>query len=114
MIYIINKTQLNGYVWNQFERLQLHKKRFALKNLSFTVCRGVVQLFNAVRQQQKTIDDEIYKVGPSERKQEKVMANMTKDKFLSILKGTSSSNVKVDTEQKVTNNALNLFVFISC
>ncbi|KAH3854736.1 RRP15-like protein [Dreissena polymorpha] len=70
------------------------------RQLQRIATRGVVQLFNAVRQQQKTIDDEIYKVGPSERKQEKVMANMTKDKFLSILKGTSSSNVKVDTEQK--------------
>lgn len=62
--------------------------------------RGVVQLFNAVRQQQKTIDSEIKMVGSSERKKDKVMESMTKDKFLSILKG-SRTNVKMEPSAEV-------------
>jgi len=61
--------------------------------------RGVVQLFNAVKQQQKTVDDELEQVGKSERKRDKVMEGMTREKFLTILKG--SKNVKTEPK-KVT------------
>jgi len=62
--------------------------------------RGVVQLFNAVKQQQKTVDDELEQVGKSERKRDKVMEGMTREKFLTILKG--SKNVKTEPSKKVT------------
>lgn len=58
--------------------------------------RGVVQLFNAVRKQQKVLEEQIQQVGSSERKKDKVMEGMTRDKFLSILKGTSNTNVKTE------------------
>ena len=57
--------------------------------------RGVVQLFNAVRKQQKTVEDEVQMAG-SERKKEKVMEKVTKHQFLSMLKGSSVSNVTVE------------------
>jgi len=66
--------------------------------------RGVVQLFNAVRKQQKTIDEEIQEVGGSERRKDKVLAGMTRDRFLNILKGTGASNVKQDPDSQVGGN----------
>ena len=63
-----------------------------------------MQLFNAVRKQQKTVEDELEMAG-SDRKKEKVMEKITKHKFLSMLKGSSVSNVEVekkDSKEKVT------------
>lgn len=67
-------------------------------------------MFNAVRQQQKTVDDELQKVGKSERKRDKVMEGMTKDKFLNILKGTKASNVKDETIKQVNFFVTSLFL----
>ncbi|XP_060070525.1 RRP15-like protein [Ylistrum balloti] len=59
--------------------------------------RGVVQLFNAVRQQQKILEEK--SAGLTEAKKAKVVGNMTKGKFLDILKGTdSNANTQPDTE----------------
>ena len=63
--------------------------------------RGVVQLFNAVRKQQKTVDDELEMAG-SDRKKEKVMEKITKHKFLNMLKGSSNVQTeKKDSKEKV-------------
>ena len=62
-----------------------------------------MQLFNAVRKQQKTVEDELEMAG-SDRKKEKVMEKITKHKFLSMLKGSSVGNVEVekkDSKEKV-------------
>ena len=56
--------------------------------------RGVVQLFNAVRRQQKLVEDKLSEVGPSERKQAKVMEKLSKSDFLDILKGSESKQKK--------------------
>ncbi|XP_053377271.1 RRP15-like protein [Mercenaria mercenaria] len=64
------------------------------RQLQKIATRGVVQLFNAVRKQQKVLEEKIQQVGTSERKKDKIMEGMTKDKFLTILKGTSKTNVK--------------------
>ncbi|XP_060552260.1 RRP15-like protein [Ruditapes philippinarum] len=72
--------------------LQRDKER----QLQKIATRGVVQLFNAVRKQQKIVEDEIQQVGMSERKKDKIMEGMTKDKFLTLLKGTSKTNVKAE------------------
>ena len=65
--------------------------------------RGVVQLFNAVRKQQKTVEGELEMAG-SDRKKEKVMEKMTKHKFLNMLKGTSDIEVeKKESKEKVIN-----------
>lgn len=52
------------------------------------VLRGVVQLFNAVRQQQKTVDKTMKKAGKSELKREKVLETIDKKKFLDVLTGS--------------------------
>jgi hypothetical protein len=53
--------------------------------------RGVVHLFNAVKQQQKTIENKLKDAGGSERKREKVMKSVSKSSFLDMLKGTARS-----------------------
>ena len=55
----------------------------------------MVQLFNAVKKQQKTVEEEKEKAG-SDRKKEKVMEKVTKDSFLNMLKGSSVSNVTLE------------------
>ncbi|XP_069118583.1 RRP15-like protein [Argopecten irradians] len=60
--------------------------------------RGVVQLFNAVRKQQKILEEK--STGLTEAKKAKVVGNLTKGKFLDILKGTES-NVKAQPDKEL-------------
>lgn len=53
--------------------------------------RGVVQLFNAVKQQQTDISKKLSEAGPLERKREQVMKNIDKNTFLDILMGKAKS-----------------------
>ena len=46
-----------------------------------------MQLFNAVRSQQRSLEEKLKDAGASERKREKVMESITKGKFLDMLKG---------------------------
>lgn len=62
------------------------------KILSKTATRGVVQLFNAVRNQQKDIERKMSDAGPLERKKDKVMKSLDKTKFLDKLMGQSKSD----------------------
>ncbi|CAC5413433.1 RRP15-like protein [Mytilus coruscus] len=55
--------------------------------------RGVVQLFNAVRKQQKILKEQLDDAGPTEAKKSKALGKMTKGKFLDLLKGQTVSNV---------------------
>lgn len=55
----------------------------------------MVQLFNAVRQQQKDIDKRLEEAGPLERKREMVLKNIDKRAFLDVLMGSAKS-VSVD------------------
>nr|CAD7194616.1 unnamed protein product [Timema douglasi] len=61
------------------------------KTLGKIATKGVVQLFNAVRQQQKSIDNKMKKAGSSIRKQEQVMKSIDKNTFLDILMGSKGS-----------------------
>ncbi|XP_076165340.1 RRP15-like protein isoform X2 [Ptiloglossa arizonensis] len=61
--------------------------------------KGVVQLFNAVRQQQGEINEKLSEAGPLERKREQVLKNIDKNSFLDILMGGSKS-VRVDDDIK--------------
>lgn len=63
---------------------------------------GVVQLFNAVRQQQKEIEDKLVEAGPLERKREKALKNIDRQAFLDVLMG-GTNNLTVEdnsTEMK--------------
>ncbi|XP_053986081.1 RRP15-like protein [Hylaeus anthracinus] len=61
--------------------------------------KGVVQLFNAVRQQQGVINEKLSKAGPLERKREQVLKSIDKNSFLDILMGGSKS-IQVDNDVK--------------
>lgn len=61
------------------------------KLLSKIATRGVVQLFNAVKNQQKDIQKKMEDAGPLERKKEKVIKNLDKNQFLDKLMGQSKS-----------------------
>ena len=65
--------------------------RNAEKALVKIATRGVVQLFNAVREQQKDIKSKLKEAGGSFRKQEKVFKNIDKNSFVEILTGKSIS-----------------------
>ncbi|XP_065201033.1 RRP15-like protein isoform X2 [Planococcus citri] len=61
--------------------------------------KGVVQLFNAVRQQQKTVEKTIKKAGKSELKRERMLESIDKKKFLDVLAGSVKST-PIDNEIK--------------
>ena len=61
--------------------------RNAEKALSRTATRGVVQLFNAVRDHQKDMKTKLKEAGGSFRKQEKVYKNLDKNSFVQMLTG---------------------------
>ncbi|XP_044729799.1 RRP15-like protein [Chrysoperla carnea] len=81
------------------------------KTLQKIATRGVVQLFNAVRTQQKDIAVKLKEAGPLERKREKVLKNIDKRAFLDVLMGNSKSEsvdnpVKSDEDEiKDENNS---------
>lgn len=61
---------------------------------------GVVQLFNAVKQQQKEIDEKLVEAGPLERKREKALKNIDRKAFLDVLMGgTNKLAEEDDTEE---------------
>ena len=62
-------------------------------------CRGVVQFFNAVKQQQDEISKKLSDAGPSERKREQVLKSIDKTAFLDVLMGGSKS-ILVDDDVK--------------
>lgn len=65
--------------------------RNAEKVLAKIATRGVVQLFNAVREQQKDLKSKLKEAGGSFRRQEKVFKNIDKNSFVEILTGKSIS-----------------------
>lgn len=76
------------------------------KMLQKIATRGVVQLFNAVKQQQIDINKKLSQAGPLERKREQVFKSIDKNAFLDILMGGSKS-IPVDNtvkSEEQTNN----------
>lgn len=67
----------------------------------FGLLRGVVQLFNAVKKHQKTIDDKVKEVSGSERKKAKILSSVSKKDFIDVLRrtdGSSGGTVKAEKE----------------
>ncbi|XP_043788820.1 RRP15-like protein [Apis laboriosa] len=69
------------------------------RTLQKIATKGVVQLFNAVKQQQGEINKKLSEAGPLERKREQVLRSIDKTKFLDILMGGSKS-ISVDNDVK--------------
>ena len=83
-------------------RPNIVKDRMKEKRLAKMATRGVVQLFNAVRDQQKVLKTQLNKAGLSTFKKDKVYKNLDKDAFLEVLSGktkeSSSSMSKSQTQ----------------
>ncbi|XP_054258224.1 RRP15-like protein [Macrosteles quadrilineatus] len=61
------------------------------KALAKIATRGVVQLFNAVKEHQKTLEKDLEDAGPLEHKKDKVMKSLDKRAFLDVLMGPAKS-----------------------
>ncbi|KAK9877511.1 hypothetical protein WA026_018620 [Henosepilachna vigintioctopunctata] len=66
--------------------------------------KGVVQLFNAVKNQQKEIKDKLREAGPLEVKKAKVLKNIDKNTFLDVLMGEKSQNVDEVLQKSNSSN----------
>jgi len=71
------------------------------RKLQRIATRGVVQLFNAVRKQQKTVEDKLKEAGSSVRRQDNVLKSVSKGTFLDMLKGKNSGDTNISTDIKV-------------
>ena len=80
---------------NEWEVMHKLKPKEADKERERQLCsiatKGVVQLFNAVREQQKTIETKIKEVGVSETKRDKMLSQFNKNQFLDKLKTMDKS-----------------------
>lgn len=63
------------------------------RTLTKIATKGVVQLFNAVKMQQKDISTKLKEAGPLEVKRDKVLKNIDKRAFLDVLMGEKSEKV---------------------
>merc|ERR1711972_1072486 len=62
--------------------------------------RGVVQLFNAVREQQKDMKSQLKQAGVSFRKQEKVLKTINKENFINMLSGKATVRSEEPAEKR--------------
>lgn len=67
--------------------------------------KGVVQLFNAVKQQQKDIQTKLDKAGPLEVKRDKVFKSIDKCSFLDNLMGDKSKSIEVGSQAQTQSNS---------
>ena len=70
------------------------------RTLAKIATRGVVQLFNAVKTQQKDISKKLEEAGPLEVRKEKVLKNIDKRAFLDVLMGGKSQTEDKDKEKE--------------
>uniref|UniRef100_UPI0037E7DA88 RRP15-like protein n=1 Tax=Semicossyphus pulcher TaxID=241346 RepID=UPI0037E7DA88 len=68
------------------EKPDLVKDRETERALQRVATRGVVQLFNAVRKHQKTVEEKVKEVGGSERKKAKLLSSVSKKDFIDVLR----------------------------
>ncbi|KAG7235470.1 hypothetical protein INR49_002605 [Caranx melampygus] len=70
------------------EKPDVVKDRESERALQRIATRGVVQLFNAVKKHQKTMDNKVKEVGGSERKKAKILSSVSKKDFIDVLRRT--------------------------
>lgn len=76
------------------------------RTLAKIATKGVVQLFNAVKKQQKEIDAKVKEAGPLEVRKEKALKSIDKQAFLDVLMG-EKSQVVGDVSQNVVSKQSN-------
>uniref|UniRef100_A0A3P8S4P9 RRP15-like protein n=1 Tax=Amphiprion percula TaxID=161767 RepID=A0A3P8S4P9_AMPPE len=81
------------------EKPDVVKDRDAERALQRIATRGVVQLFNAVRKHQKTVDDKVKEAGGSERKKAKVLSSVSKKDFIDVLRRSEGGGRSSDRTQ---------------
>ncbi|CAJ1061514.1 RRP15-like protein [Xyrichtys novacula] len=85
------KTQVDKKrAWEMMCRVKpdVVKDRETERALQRVATRGVVQLFNAVRKHQKTVEEKVKEVGGSERKKAKLLSSVSKKDFIDVLRGS--------------------------
>ncbi|XP_047455011.1 RRP15-like protein [Mugil cephalus] len=88
------------------EKPDVVKDRETERALQRIATRGVVQLFNAVRKHQKTVDDKVKEAGGSERKKVKILSSVSKKDFIDVLRRTEGGGrVSVKTEKEAAGDA---------
>merc|ERR1711936_480357 len=75
-------------------------QRNAERTLTKIATRGVVQLFNAVREQQKDMKSQLRQAGGSFRKQEKVLKTINKANFINMLSGKAMVDGEEPAEKR--------------
>ncbi|XP_077568075.1 RRP15-like protein [Stigmatopora nigra] len=74
------------------EKPDYMKDRETEKALQRIATRGVVQLFNAVRNHQKKLDTKAKEAGGSERKKAKILSSVSKKDFIDVLRKTEGDS----------------------
>lgn len=77
--------------------------------------RGVVQLFNLVKQQQRTVEKKLKNVGPSILKQDKVLESLDKKSFIDSIdhrKVSTYLNIFISGDQTVDERDLPHGLFV--
>uniref|UniRef100_UPI00398E4FEE RRP15-like protein isoform X2 n=1 Tax=Pristiophorus japonicus TaxID=55135 RepID=UPI00398E4FEE len=91
--------------WEQMCRVKpdVVRDRDTERNFQRIATRGVVQLFNAVRKHQTSVDEKVKEVGGSEQKRAKLLSSVSKKDFISVLRG-SGQNVHRDSAERTANS----------
>lgn len=74
------------------------------RTLQKIATRGVVQLFNVVRSQQKDISKKLEEAGPLEGRKEKALKNIDRRAFLDLLMGEKSAVVDKEPQSAPKQN----------
>lgn len=62
-----------------------------------------MQLFNAVRKHQKTVEEKVKEVGGSERKKAKLLSSVSKKDFIDVLRRREGEGGGQDLNNKVSS-----------
>lgn len=68
-----------------------------------------MQLFNAVRQHQKRVDEKMKEVGGSEWKKTKVLSSISKKDFIDVLRGNAGCKMAAMKTEKSAVSMLTSF-----
>lgn len=72
-----------------------------------------MQLFNAVRKHQKTIDKKVKEAGGSERKKAKLLSSVSKKDFIDVLRRTDGDGQATSKPQEDTVSDVHACALIS-
>ncbi|XP_012510862.1 PREDICTED: RRP15-like protein [Propithecus coquereli] len=88
--------------WETMHRVKpdVVKDKETERNLQRIATRGVVQLFNAVQKRQKNVDEKVKEARNSIRKRCKLISAVSKEDFISVLRGMDGSTNETSSAGK--------------